>query len=97
MPGGDWQPFEEKPQNLSLWHLLVRLIWSPDRNEALYMVSLSERLVGAPTSHSFDEIQRRVAYKAGAPPGSTLFRLVFTTRVDGQLQEEVIFSSEPPA
>ncbi|MEP3537882.1 hypothetical protein [Ascidiaceihabitans sp.] len=68
--------------------MLRKLFWNPAWNDDLFMVSLSERLTLAPSTHSIDEIRARITRQAqrGAPslsPTSQLqFRLVFISRGD---------------
>lgn len=64
--------------------MLARLFWNPDWNEALYAVSLAERLAEAPTDHARDEMFRLIA---GQCPTATAieFRVLFVTRCQAEL------------
>lgn len=85
---GAWQAFRPRPAHLPVWRMVVRLVWNPDWNEALYAVSLAERLVAEPTAHAEAEMFRLIS---GQVSGRVTFRLVFVTR-EGR---EVLFQSAP--
>lgn len=102
-PGGpedDWQDYRPAPQTVSVTGMLRRLIWNPDRNRDLWVVSLSERLILDPSAHSHDEICRRVAAEATAhlAPGQfsdLQFRLLFISREDGRIESQISYVSNP--
>lgn len=92
-----WREYHPRPQHLSPARMLRRLVWNPNWNDALYLVSLSERLMEAPTRHSVSEIQRRVerAYPTDTPQPYLQFRLVFVRRKGTEISAEVTYVSEP--
>lgn len=94
---GGWQEDRPRPAHLGLGQILQRMVWNPEWNERLYLVSCSERLIEAPSQHSVDEINLRVARLL--PPGSeTLqFRLVFLSREGAQILKLVEYESRPVA
>ena len=94
----EWQEFRPRPQTISLLDFVKRLIWNPDWNESLYLVSLSERLTLEPTEHSGHEIKALLSrHLAEVQPHTDQlqFRLVFVRREDGKLAEEITHLSEP--
>jgi len=94
--GGDWLRLCPRPPRLSPRQMLTRLVWNPQRNEELYLVTLSERLAEAPTRHSIDEINRRAARLTGAEPGSRLeFRLTFLEREGNDVVTYELYRSDP--
>lgn len=96
LDGGDWKRLCPRPMRLSPLQLLGRLFWNPQRNEELYLVTLSERLAETPTRHSIDEINRRTARLGGAPVGSLLeFRLIFRTSEGLEIIDEQVYQSNP--
>lgn len=79
-----WTPYRPRPARVSAKDMAIRLFWNPRRNDDLYLVSLAERVVLAPTPHSIDSIFDRIAVLAAqsdeAPSGTTRylqFRLLF--------------------
>ncbi|CUH79387.1 hypothetical protein [Tropicibacter naphthalenivorans] len=96
LDGGDWQPVRPRPQSVSFARMMRRMLWNPRRNEELFLVTLSERLVEAPNAFCVNEINARVARIVGAPRGASLqFRLTFITREEGQIVNYDLFQSEP--
>lgn len=94
----DWQDYRPRPQSLSSMASLRRLFWNPHWNDALYMVSLAERLTIAPTQRGLVEIWRRVALDATTPPNKKAklqFRLLFVSRETGTIKQEVTYLSDP--
>jgi hypothetical protein len=63
--GQQWQEFRPRPAVLSLGAMLGRLLWNPQWNESLYLVSLSEWLITSTSVttevHSQRELLLRVA------------------------------------
>lgn len=98
-PINEWQEFRPRPMTVTLWQMIGRLFWNPARNDALYVVSLAERIVQSPTSHSINEINRRILADLPRPPhdvGQLMrFRLVFVSRNVTGHHEEVLFTSDP--
>ncbi|TZG25949.1 hypothetical protein [Sphingomonas montanisoli] len=60
-----WQEFRPRPAELTLRAMLLRLVWNPQWNENLFLVSLAERLIRADSAetvaHSQHELLLRVA------------------------------------
>ena len=92
---GRWQEDRPRPEHLGGWQILRRMLWNPDWNEQLYLVSCSERLIEAPSQHSIDEINLRVAKVLPAGTGSLQFRLVFLSRQGKQIVKLVEYESAP--
>lgn len=57
LQGEAWQRFRARPERLGAGALAARLIWNPTRNEDLYLVSLSERLIATSSDHAAREIE----------------------------------------
>lgn len=62
---GNWQEFRPRPAVLGPGAMARRLLWNPEWNENLYLVSLAERLASASSpeteAHSARELLLRVA------------------------------------
>jgi hypothetical protein len=58
--GGAWHDYRPRPERIALARIVRRLVWNPDWNEALYMVSLAERLTLAPDDQTLTEIWIRL-------------------------------------
>ncbi|WP_121630345.1 hypothetical protein [Tropicibacter alexandrii] len=96
LEGGDWAPVRPRPERVAFATMLRRLVWNPDWNEDLYLVTLSERLVETGSAHSLHELNTRIARITGAPPGARLqFRLTFVTRSGATILTEELYRSDP--
>lgn len=95
-PQTDWQEFKPRPAAVSIPKMLGRLMWNPGWNEALFLTSLSERLIEEPTHHSETEIYHRLAK---AMPPSALpclqFRLIVVYRDGPRITRETAFVAPP--
>ena len=94
----DWQEFRPRPKVVTPFQMVCRLLWNPDWNEALFLVSCAERMLGNPTQHSIDEIRRRILFEVDKMPIERTekwmqFRLVFVHRSGCGLSEQVVFLS----
>ena len=92
---GDWQEDRPRPGHLGLGQILRRMLWNPEWNEQLYLVSCSERLIDEPSQHSVDEINLRVARLLPVGQQELQFRLVFVSREQGQIVKLVEYESSP--
>lgn len=92
-----WAEFRPRPERLSPFAMLGRLFWNPRWNETLFLVACAERLMREPTTHSEDEIFRRIAADLSKETGGAWlsFRLVFTGREGEAMFREVLFQAEP--
>ncbi len=95
-----WRVFRPPPDHLSLGQLLWRLVWNPQGNADLFVVSCAERIQDAPTAHSIAVIRRRVRQDAAdvgcVDAGAVLqFRLVFVRRDGAGLVRDIVFQSDP--
>lgn len=99
--GDDWRDFRPRPKHISIATILRRMLWNPRWNEALYMVSLAERLTLNPTPHSTEQIFLRLRDEIDRtlPDASRLhflqFRLVFVHREGEDLVREITHLSDP--
>lgn len=105
-PAGPWQEFRPRPAVLRAGTMLRRLVWNPQWNESLYLVSLAERLLSAGSAetlaHSQRELLLRVAgdldrHHACAPEAWLQIRLRLVSRIGAveELGEEVVYQSGP--
>ena len=105
-PAGQWREFRPRPAVLRPGTMLRRLLWNPQWNESLFLVSLSERLMSAPTDaaaqHSQRELLLRVARDldrhGGCDRGDHLqIRLRFVSRAGpaDQVASDIVFLSSP--
>lgn len=98
--GGDppvWREYRPRPAHLPVWRMVLRLLWNPRWNDALYLVALSERLAEHETDHSIREIETRVREEfSGIKPAAQLqFRLMFVHREGEDLLREEGYRSVP--
>lgn len=95
-----WQEFWPRPAHVTLGQMLVRLLWNPARNEALFVVSCAERIALGYTVHSVDAINARICNDLRdrniETKGLMLrFRLVFVSRSINGWSEDIVFQSTP--
>ncbi len=77
------------PQHVGPAQMLIRLVWNPGRNDALFMTSLAERVILDDRDHAKREILQRLRRELGLPVEAPLqFRMVTITRADGGLVTE---------
>ncbi len=89
----EWIEFRPRPDSVSFPKMLRRMVWNPDWNESLFMVSCAERIIEAPTQHSEDEILKRIVRELDGEAGYIQFRLIVIQRVEESLQQEIVFHS----
>jgi hypothetical protein len=97
---GEWREFRPRPQRLSPLAMLMRLIWNPRWNETLFLTGCADRLTDDDPGHSEAQIFKRIAADLAREPRDVerpwlCFRLVFVSRVDEALVEEVLFQPAP--
>lgn len=97
---GAWQEFRPRPATLTRFQTFCRLFWNPAWNDSLFVVSCAERIAEHPTAHSIDEIKQRILVEIEKmqidPAMERLrFRLVFVSRDQTGLSQEVVFVSDP--
>lgn len=97
----EWHEFRPRPAHLSFPCMLGRMLWNPQWNETLFVVSCAERLMEYPTRHSEHEILKRIigdivrepVNAACATATHLQFRLLTLERREGGLHEEVTYHS----
>lgn len=89
-----WSEVAAAPPRVSAQQSLVRLFWNPDRNDALFLVSLSERLIYDPSDRLRATMGRRIARRLGWQGRPFEYRLVFINREGGELVKAVCFESK---
>ena len=96
-----WREFRPRPHDVSPGTMAARMLWNPRWNESLFLVSCAERLIDNPTTHSEDEIFKRIAADlargSDVVEGWLAFRLVFVAREDEAILREVLFEAAPRA
>jgi len=90
----EWREFRPRPATMSLGEILRRLVWSPDRNESLFLTSCAERLLENETAHSRDEIRARIVADLGPDAQPHLqFRIAVLRREGADLVREIAYVS----
>lgn len=94
-----WQEFRPRPLAVTRLSMVLRLFWNPSWNDALFVVSCAERIQQDPTTHSIQEISRRIQSDIekmgmGVTDKMLRFRLVFVRREGGALVQEIVFLSD---
>ena len=97
----EWHEFRPRPAYVSLRQMLGRMFWNPVWNESLFLVSCAERLIEHPTTHSEEEIFKRIEHElkrnvlrgTGNSATHLQFRLLLVQRQGTTLQEDVVFHS----
>jgi len=95
----DWHEFKPRATTLSLSQMLGRLFWNARWNESLFLMSCAERLLDYPTSHSEEEIFKRLIHEirtsdAKQENNYIQFRLMFIRREANGLVEEIRYQSD---
>ncbi|MET0363452.1 MAG: hypothetical protein ABW169_02245 [Sphingobium sp.] len=105
-PAANWQEFRPRPAVLTPGAMVRRLLWNPQWNENLFLVSLAERLMSDTTAeteaHSQRELLMRVARhldrETGCDPGAWLqIRLRFVSRPGAAetVASRIVYESRP--
>ncbi len=95
----NWQEYRPRPMRLGPKQMAARMFWNARWNETLFMVSLSERLMGAESDHSLHELtarlRRDILEKAQPTKDTHLqFRLIFVERDGEVLERHVTYQSD---
>lgn len=90
---GDWCESHPRPDRISFGTQLRRMIWNPHWNRYLYSVSLSERLIIEPSTHSRAGIEAVLMAQARreTPPR---FRINFVQEEAGQIIGSIEYDSD---
>ena len=83
---GGWVPLATASPQPGILPAIGRLFWNPDRNEALFLVSLAERVIHDACGHAAGEI---MAAARARHPGSTALRIVTIARTEAGLAKTV--------
>lgn len=89
----NWQEARPRPDQISFQRQLRRMLWNPHWNEALYLVSLSERQITEPTDYVEKELRARVMDCLPDDVEAFEFRLTFVARVDHDIVNFVEYES----
>lgn len=92
-----WQEYRPRPESVSFWQMLKRMIWNPEWNQSLYLMSCAERLLEYPSLHSEQQIMTHIRtslLQAATESTHVCFRLVLITREGTELVEEVVYLSD---
>lgn len=96
-----WQEFRPRAERLSILTMLKCMIFNPQWNETLFLVSCAERLMQSGEGHSKQEILKRIKadLRRSSVDSSTTpyfqFRLIFLSRQGAQMRKHVTFISLP--
>jgi hypothetical protein len=95
-----WQEFRPRPQQLTVMTRLRSLLWNPRGNEALYLLSSSEKLLQRQSiAAQMEIVQRMTATFASGEVATTaqyrffVFRLLEIERGDDGMHTQVSFES----
>ena len=94
----DWQELYPKPDRVSVGQLIRRMFWNPRWNEALFLVSLAERMSADPSDFVEQELTARVLSGLKVRGASDKqpfmqYRIAFVLRVDDALEKHVTYQS----
>lgn len=96
----NWQEYRPRPATLGPKQMAARMFWNARWNETLFMVSLSERLMGTESDHSLAELTARIRRDVlestqSAKDAHLQFRLVFVERDGEVLERHITYQSDP--
>ena len=93
-----WQEFNLQPQESA--NLLTSLFHNPRWNESLYIANCAEQLIADPQEYYSQEILKRIQtelerkqMELSATP-YLQFRLIFISKQNGELKQDLLYSSE---
>lgn len=93
----DWQEFKPRPVHVSFVRMLGRMFWNRIWNESLFVMSCAERLIEFPTTHSENEIFKRISAEiiltTEIKKAYLQFRLKTIARKDDELRESWVYES----
>ncbi|WP_439104957.1 hypothetical protein [Celeribacter marinus] len=93
---GAWQEARPRPARIPVARQLRRMVWNPRWNEELYMVSLSERVIIAPSAHSVDSLNALIAARLEPEARGVLqFRIAFLDKEGAQIVKAIEYESDP--
>lgn len=95
-----WQPLRPPPQHITVAAQLRRLVWNPHGNEALYLLSSSEKILQRQSIAAQMDIARRMTAAFASGEIATMpqdrffvFRLLEVARGEDGLLSQVSFES----
>lgn len=98
----DWQDFRPQPARLSLPQSLLRLVWNPQWNEALYINTCAEHLFAEYSPMREREIMQRLLamlergdISVDKPMPYLVFRISAVVREQQTISQTVTFISQP--
>lgn len=89
----EWHELRPRPKHISPINFLKRLVWNPDWNESLFLMSCAERLTEQPTNHSINYIASHVLKAVKDQAAYTQFRLRHIYRIDSSIQDSISYVS----
>lgn len=95
-----WQDYLPLPDRISLYEFLQSLIWNPQRNESLYLITCAESLLECSSdfrekeilSHIYNSIRCNTELNVNSY--SFQFRLIVFSRLGSELQNKVLYYSK---
>lgn len=88
--GARWVSAVSLPSSLTAFDLVWRILWNPQRNEALYLTALAERALADPVGPAQGLLAARLAQRHGDVPYRIWLNtgarreLVFESHADGR-------------
>lgn len=64
----EWREFRPAPAHVSFGVMLECMLWNPQRNETLFLMTCAERLLSGEIEFARREIASRIARRMPAPP-----------------------------
>jgi hypothetical protein len=95
----DWREFRPAPRDVSFGAMMKRMLWSPERNETLFLVTCAERLLSGEIEFARREIASRVARRMPAPPAGRerapflQFRLILVGGHGSEFRRDIAYVS----
>lgn len=88
----DWREFRPRPDVLSVFDLMKRIVWNPHWNENLFLMSCAERLMKGEEDFARQQIfQCLHADVIGS--SFVQFRLVFYVREGEEVERHIVYMS----
>lgn len=97
-----WREFRPRPARIGAGAMLRRLLWNPEWNETLFLVSTAERFIAEGEEHRRQELTDRLRFHlnnsaaaAGAGALAFRFRLSIVAREGAAIERAVVYVSPP--
>jgi len=88
-----WREFRPAPRHVAFGAMLKRMLWNPERNESLFLVTCAERLLDGEIAFARGEIAGRIARSLPADAQDLQFRLILVSGHGAAMRREVAYVS----